>query len=323
MILKMRAGRLGSPQYFRVTAFPATLGRASRANIWIPHPQVSYSHCRFERREDGSFWVVDLESRNGIRIDGIPVTAAPLKTGNVFHLGSLRFDVDLEDGTGESTEVFDYVAHGQDFFGQSRSQWIATGGLLALQTALVGGGSYLRGIDPDWFAQGMMILLIVSLAVPAVAFLLALFNRLHGGHYGFWPLLRRVSFATSAGWLWWLSMEVVEFNLPFAVARRHVTLLSLGLWCGFAVYGVARLIFAEAGRRRVARWSAGLAAGVCAVIAAFWYLGPQGDYDLLGTFSYAVFDWKRPGTEEALRNVASEMDRVGEMRLQALKKHRD
>jgi pSer/pThr/pTyr-binding forkhead associated (FHA) protein len=67
-----------------------TIGRASREATWeirLSDRAVSRPHARLEQRED-RFYLVDLKSANGTRLNGVPVQApAALKDGDVISVG--------------------------------------------------------------------------------------------------------------------------------------------------------------------------------------------------------------------------------------------
>jgi pSer/pThr/pTyr-binding forkhead associated (FHA) protein len=74
------------------------LGRHSSADIRIPLPDVSRRHCRFIFA-DGSWDVVDLNSLNGIYINGVRLHSAVLATGDVLRVGGLSFEVEIVGAT--------------------------------------------------------------------------------------------------------------------------------------------------------------------------------------------------------------------------------
>ena len=63
-----------------------TLGRSEEAGFPIANTRISRVHCRVESR-DGQWFVVDLDSRNGIWIGNRRVTEHQLADGEVFSLG--------------------------------------------------------------------------------------------------------------------------------------------------------------------------------------------------------------------------------------------
>jgi class 3 adenylate cyclase len=73
---------------------PAVVGRSPEAHLRIADPWISSMHAMFERRDDG-LWVVDLESRNGVFVEGERVSEARVPDGTVVRLGrtEIRFIV--------------------------------------------------------------------------------------------------------------------------------------------------------------------------------------------------------------------------------------
>jgi len=68
---------------------PITLGRSPTADVVINHAAVSRHHARIFRGKDG-YYVEDLGSRNGVRLDAHPVYgSAPLRPGMVLTLGDV------------------------------------------------------------------------------------------------------------------------------------------------------------------------------------------------------------------------------------------
>jgi pSer/pThr/pTyr-binding forkhead associated (FHA) protein len=70
------------------------LGRHSQADIRLPLPDVSRRHCRF-LFEDGQWRVIDLDSLNGIYVNGERLLRAELQEGDVIAIGGFTFEVNL------------------------------------------------------------------------------------------------------------------------------------------------------------------------------------------------------------------------------------
>jgi pSer/pThr/pTyr-binding forkhead associated (FHA) protein len=66
----------------------AMIGRAPSNHIVIDHPAVSAQHALLLRVRD-SYWLKDLNSTNGIQINGVLVTDAELKDGDKIRFGSV------------------------------------------------------------------------------------------------------------------------------------------------------------------------------------------------------------------------------------------
>jgi pSer/pThr/pTyr-binding forkhead associated (FHA) protein len=72
------------------------LGRHSDADVRLPLPDVSRRHCRFTF--SGSRWQVhDLNSLNGVFVNGERVQQATLRAGDAVRIGGFTFTVDLPD----------------------------------------------------------------------------------------------------------------------------------------------------------------------------------------------------------------------------------
>jgi hypothetical protein len=81
---------------------PDTLiGRHSDADIRLPLPDVSRRHCRVQW-SPGGWQVIDLNSLNGIQVNGEQVQQSPLADGDRLRIGGFIFTVDLSGGTGET-----------------------------------------------------------------------------------------------------------------------------------------------------------------------------------------------------------------------------
>jgi Protein of unknown function (DUF3662)/Inner membrane component of T3SS, cytoplasmic domain len=76
-----------SGQRRRVEGKRAVLGRSRDCDIQIDDANVSRRHAEL-RREDDGFWIVDLDSTNGVEVDGRRVKRAKLDPGGTFTVGS-------------------------------------------------------------------------------------------------------------------------------------------------------------------------------------------------------------------------------------------
>jgi hypothetical protein len=63
------------------------LGRSRECDIQVEDPNVSRRHAEL-RQEGASYWIVDLESTNGIEVNGHRVKRAKLDSGDSFTVGS-------------------------------------------------------------------------------------------------------------------------------------------------------------------------------------------------------------------------------------------
>jgi pSer/pThr/pTyr-binding forkhead associated (FHA) protein len=87
-VLELTAGP-GAPRAFRLSTAVSVVGRAPEAELSVPDPTVSRQHARLIL-EDGQVTCVDLDSRNGILLNGLRVHSAVLREGDVLQLGDVR-----------------------------------------------------------------------------------------------------------------------------------------------------------------------------------------------------------------------------------------
>ncbi len=80
-------------QEIELTPDPMTVGRSSACNIRIADAGVSSKHAKVWC-EDGQYFVMDLGSTNGTRVNGVTVKECRLADGDEIMVGSssLRFE---------------------------------------------------------------------------------------------------------------------------------------------------------------------------------------------------------------------------------------
>ncbi len=100
-----RLGRLlilesGVPAVTAGTAFPllpvTSLGRAATNTAPLPDEAISLEHALLHLRE-GQWWLEDLDSRNGTRLNDTPVTEPTLIVpGDIIDVGHVKLKVEIE-----------------------------------------------------------------------------------------------------------------------------------------------------------------------------------------------------------------------------------
>jgi len=75
---------------FTLTKPALRIGRDERLDIWINHKSISHEHVEVQVT-DGTVTVFDLESANGMRVNGVTASRAILEAGDVLELGEVRF----------------------------------------------------------------------------------------------------------------------------------------------------------------------------------------------------------------------------------------
>jgi pSer/pThr/pTyr-binding forkhead associated (FHA) protein len=78
----------GAPRQFLLSREEVLLGRSSEADIQIESTELSRKHLAL-RREHGQYSVHDLDSRNGVYLNGVRIHSATLFEGDNLHIGSV------------------------------------------------------------------------------------------------------------------------------------------------------------------------------------------------------------------------------------------
>lgn len=81
----------------QLTQAEMVLGRHTSADVRLPLPDVSRRHCRF-LFTDGRWQVFDLDSLNGVWVNGEQVRQAVLHHQDRLRLGGFTFQVELHPG---------------------------------------------------------------------------------------------------------------------------------------------------------------------------------------------------------------------------------
>ena len=82
---------LGVPRVADLTS-QLSVGRTEGNDLILNHPSVSRKHARFEPRNE-AWWIVDLKSTNGVKVNGNLVTEAQVGAGDKIHIGSVQIEV--------------------------------------------------------------------------------------------------------------------------------------------------------------------------------------------------------------------------------------
>ncbi len=99
---------------------PVSIGRGKRCVIRIDHGWCSREHCLVELRDEET-WLIDLGSKNGTSVNGMPVEERQMMPGDRVILGATtllyleeedisRGRISLEDGE-DDTETLDPLTH--------------------------------------------------------------------------------------------------------------------------------------------------------------------------------------------------------------------
>jgi hypothetical protein len=74
-----------------------TLGRAADNTIALPDTYASAYHARLDQH-DGEWWLTDLDSRNGTRLNDVPIgKPVPLADGDVIGIGQMKLRLEIRE----------------------------------------------------------------------------------------------------------------------------------------------------------------------------------------------------------------------------------
>jgi len=79
----------------RVDKRRVVLGRSRECDIQVEDPNISRRHAEL-RQEGSAYWIVDLDSTNGIEVNGRRVQRAKLESGDTFTVGSTEITFSTE-----------------------------------------------------------------------------------------------------------------------------------------------------------------------------------------------------------------------------------
>ena len=79
-----------SGEVLYLTSSISTLGRSSDADIVLDDPSVSRPHATISVSRTGALQIVDLNSLNGVKVNGTQVTSAEIKPGDILQLGAVK-----------------------------------------------------------------------------------------------------------------------------------------------------------------------------------------------------------------------------------------
>ncbi len=119
-------------QEFACVRSELKIGRTDENDIQIDHRSLSRTHAKVVREENGDWRVIDLQSANGLKINGEPYAQATLRGGDVLELGHLKLRFVA------AGETFQFVLGGEPEKAAPRKSF---GTLAALSLVAVAGGA--------------------------------------------------------------------------------------------------------------------------------------------------------------------------------------
>jgi pSer/pThr/pTyr-binding forkhead associated (FHA) protein len=80
---------LGTKHKINKTA--VCIGRSKDNDICLVNDSISSHHAEIHRRREGSFYIADLASTNGVLVNEVKIEKTELKDGDIIELGEVRF----------------------------------------------------------------------------------------------------------------------------------------------------------------------------------------------------------------------------------------
>lgn len=78
-------------QEFPLSQPETVIGRGDDCHIIIDHRSISQKHAKIVREDNATYKIVDLNSKNGVKVSGEEYRATHLKRGDVLELGHVKF----------------------------------------------------------------------------------------------------------------------------------------------------------------------------------------------------------------------------------------
>ena len=95
-----------------------TFGRRESCDVCLQFPNVSGLHCEMNFR-DGYWTVRDLNSTNGIKVNGMRVQSRPLKPGDELSIGKRRYVINYVLSPEAQAELEALLSEDENIFGKS------------------------------------------------------------------------------------------------------------------------------------------------------------------------------------------------------------
>lgn len=128
---------------FLILKTETRIGRVDDNDITIDHRSLSRTHCKVVREDNGEWRVIDLQSANGLMLNGEPYAQVTLRHGDVIELGHVKMKFVGPGESFESTSGATVVATGEfDQVTDSRVPVIAV--LVTMLVLVAGGGGYMQ-----------------------------------------------------------------------------------------------------------------------------------------------------------------------------------
>lgn len=81
------------------------VGRDPASDVHLKDASVSRRHAEIQKGTDGEWMIIDLDSGNGVLVDGVRTPESVLRPGQRLHIGNVAFRVEVDRGDEGSTVI--------------------------------------------------------------------------------------------------------------------------------------------------------------------------------------------------------------------------
>ncbi len=129
---------------FLITRTETRIGRVDDNDIAIDHRSLSRTHCKLVREDNGEWRVIDMQSANGLMVNGEPYAQVTLRSGDIVELGhvKLRFIGPGDHYDAPTTAMTVDTGEFEQVTGQSSSKVPLIAIVATLLVLVLGGGGY-------------------------------------------------------------------------------------------------------------------------------------------------------------------------------------
>ena len=75
---------------FLISKNETRIGRVDDNDVYLDHRSLSRTHCKLVREDNGEWRVIDMQSANGLMVNGEPYAQVTLRSGDVIELGHVK-----------------------------------------------------------------------------------------------------------------------------------------------------------------------------------------------------------------------------------------
>src|SRR4051794_20307181 len=94
------------------------LGRRESCDVCLQFPNISGIHCELSFR-DGYWSIKDLNSTNGVKVNGMRIQSRPLKPGDEIGIAKRRYTIQYTLTAGAQHELETLLTEDENIFGKS------------------------------------------------------------------------------------------------------------------------------------------------------------------------------------------------------------